>query len=146
MSEVTARSALIAGMMAINQPHYIKFPNSVYFVKASGAYTSTTPTSEPWLRLTTLNITDEPVALGNQGYNMREGLAQIDVFTPSSAASGDLIASQLADKVRSVFKTGANLSGVRITSAATKNAAADDSGWFRRIVEVAFYYHVKRSA
>lgn len=141
MSEVTARAALIAGMMQADQPHLMKMPNSDRFVRADGSYQTETPASEPWLRLTLLNVSDEPVTMSNTGYNRRQGVAQIDVFSPKR--TGDLMAAQLADKVREVFKTGANINGVRINSAST-SPGQDESNWYSRIINVDFYFYTNR--
>ena len=143
MSEITARTALITGMMAINQPWFMKLPNSDRFIKANGTFQTETPSGEPWLRLTLLAVGDEPITLSSTGYNRRQGLAQISVFTPKGQPAGDLAAMQLADEVRKVFKTGAVISGVRINSAAT-SAGTDEENWYSRIINVDFYYYTDR--
>lgn len=143
MSELTVRTALNNGMMAIDQAHYMKLPNSKFFIKKDGSFTTETPSGEPWLRLTLLSLGDEARSIGQGGNNYRLGLAQIDVFTPKAEPAGDLIAAQLVDKVRQVFKTGAVINGIRINSASSSNGT-DEQDWYSRIINVDFYIYEKR--
>lgn len=143
MSELTVRTALNDGMMAIDQDHYMKLPNSKFFIKKDGSFTAETPSGEPWLRLSLLNLGDEPRTLGAGGNNFRSGLAQIDIFTPKALAAGDLLAAQLVDKVRAVFKTGAAFGGIKINSASS-SIGTDEQDWFSRIINVDFYIYETR--
>lgn len=143
MSELTVRTALNNGMMAINQTHYMKLPNSKFFIKKDGAFTTETPSGEPWLRLTLLSLGDEPRSLGAGGNNYRSGLAQIDIFTPKAQPAGDLIAAQLVDEVRKIFKTGAAFGGIKINSASSSNGT-DEQDWYSRIINVDFYIYETR--
>lgn len=143
MSETAIRKALINGMMAIDQPYYIKMPNSDRFIKRDGIHTMATPENQPWLRLTLLSAGDTPITIGQGGYNRRGCLAQIDVFTPKSQASGELVAAELVDEVRKIFKTGAAFNGIRINSASTSNGT-DEGSWYSRIINVDFNIDIMR--
>ena len=136
MSKKDARTALVQAVITANTGGLlVKWPNAAF----------TTPNNAPWLRATLLSMPDLPVTLGNGGYNVADGVLQIDIFEPKDA--GDIPAFNTLALMESVFKTGAYLAyngqKVRINSAPSR-IGAEDSSWWRWIIDINFTAYFTR--